>query len=308
MNDVVKFLEGRHAGLYKVYNLCSERTYKGKRFLGRISTTEKERYGHEDLAPASATDSFSINQTQERAESETTKTAATTTTRVAAIHCKAGKGRTGTMIAAYLIYAGICPNAEESLKYYAGIRTKDGKGVTIPSQQRYVHYFDTLLKSHKIYTPRPVKLEKIRFVMSTSSSKSGQGRRRLSTFCPIVKVKPRNGACIKGPFNYVKDTSSTTLELKSPTTISGDVKLEVFLTKHQHKSDSFSHPPSSTPKRRVKLFHCWFNTFFLETKENGGEGFLLRVGMGELDMAAGGRKLKRKLGEGFAVELEFRKM
>jgi phosphatidylinositol-3,4,5-trisphosphate 3-phosphatase and dual-specificity protein phosphatase PTEN len=38
---------------------------------------------------------------------------------VAVAHCKAGKGRTGTIISCYLIYSGIFDNPEEALTYYS---------------------------------------------------------------------------------------------------------------------------------------------------------------------------------------------
>jgi phosphatidylinositol-3,4,5-trisphosphate 3-phosphatase/dual-specificity protein phosphatase PTEN len=57
--------------------------------------------------------------------------------RIVAIHCKAGKGRTGFLIACYLRYCGFSPSAEHALRYFAVKRTYDGKGVTIPSQITY---------------------------------------------------------------------------------------------------------------------------------------------------------------------------
>lgn len=64
---------------------------------------------------------------------------------VVGIHCKAGKGRTGLMVACYLLYSGLVATAVEALKLFGLKRTLNGKGVTIPSQQRYAWYFEQMM-------------------------------------------------------------------------------------------------------------------------------------------------------------------
>ncbi len=71
---------------------------------------------------------------------------------IAAIHCKAGKGRTGLMICGYLLFSEMVPNAEEAMELYAVRRTYNMKGLTIPSQRRFLKYFETFLEQ-KIQRP-----------------------------------------------------------------------------------------------------------------------------------------------------------
>jgi phosphatidylinositol-3,4,5-trisphosphate 3-phosphatase/dual-specificity protein phosphatase PTEN len=93
---------------------------------------------------------------------------------VVAVHCKAGKGRTGVMVTAYLNdilyilayfttyilykYNSKGITADDVLEYYSERRTQDGKGITIPSQIRFVRYFEALLHNPEI------KLERKKFV------------------------------------------------------------------------------------------------------------------------------------------------
>jgi hypothetical protein len=79
---------------------------------------------------------------------------------VAAVHCKAGKGRTGVMICCYLVFSGLCKNTDDAINYYGVMRTTNMKGVTIPSQKRYIKYFETFLKAN-FYAPYIYLIPKI---------------------------------------------------------------------------------------------------------------------------------------------------
>lgn len=56
------------------------------------------------------------------------------------------QGRTGLIISAYMVYAGIQKDAPTALRFFGEKRTHNGKGVTIPSQMRFVHYFEQSLR------------------------------------------------------------------------------------------------------------------------------------------------------------------
>jgi phosphatidylinositol-3,4,5-trisphosphate 3-phosphatase/dual-specificity protein phosphatase PTEN len=44
----------------------------------------------------------------------------------------------------------------QTLKFYAQQRTSNEKGVTIPSQRRYVEYFGHLFNNPVLYTPKQI--------------------------------------------------------------------------------------------------------------------------------------------------------
>lgn len=132
--EVQRFFEKRHAGRYRIYNLCSERAYDPADFLGRVA-----RYPFDDHNPCPL---HVIAAFCEDVDSWLTAHP----DNVAAIHCKAGKGRTGLVISTYLMHCGFKASSEQALKFFGMQRTANAKGVTIPSQMRYVHYYEQILR------------------------------------------------------------------------------------------------------------------------------------------------------------------
>ena len=128
MEDVKRFFYTRHKNHYKVYNLCEEKTYPKDSFY------KQGYYPFVDHEAPPLTLLIPFCQDAKKFLEEDEKN-------IVAIHCKAGKGRTGTFVCCLLLYMNIVETADESLAYYGLMRAGDGRGVTIPSQIRYVFYF-----------------------------------------------------------------------------------------------------------------------------------------------------------------------
>jgi hypothetical protein len=71
---------------------------------------------------------------------------------VAVVHCIGGKGRTGTVIACYLAYAGIFEDTQSALQHFASMRSAKEKGVTQPSQKRFIRFVTYYLLTVNRYT------------------------------------------------------------------------------------------------------------------------------------------------------------
>uniref|UniRef100_A0AC34Q2S3 Phosphatidylinositol-3,4,5-trisphosphate 3-phosphatase n=1 Tax=Panagrolaimus sp. JU765 TaxID=591449 RepID=A0AC34Q2S3_9BILA len=146
MKHIVRFLEKFHPGKYKVFNLRGQYAYDEKNFHYRVVSYEMKDHHPprlELMAPfcREAHDHLSADPSH-----------------VIAVHCKAGKGRTGVMICAYLYYIKFFENPRQIMDYYSIVRTHNNKGVTIPSQRRYVYYFAHLRDKQLNYMPLKVEL------------------------------------------------------------------------------------------------------------------------------------------------------
>ncbi|XP_010528377.1 PREDICTED: phosphatidylinositol 3,4,5-trisphosphate 3-phosphatase and protein-tyrosine-phosphatase PTEN1 [Tarenaya hassleriana] len=130
--QVKSVLDMRHPDHYKIYNLCIEEAYDPANFYGRV-----ERFPFDDNHVPSLHMIKLFCESVYAWLSQDSRN-------IAVIHCMAGKGRTGLMVSAYLVYSGM--TAEEALEMYAQRRTTNNNGVSIPSQRRYVKYWSDSLR------------------------------------------------------------------------------------------------------------------------------------------------------------------
>jgi phosphatidylinositol-3,4,5-trisphosphate 3-phosphatase/dual-specificity protein phosphatase PTEN len=155
-SDVREFLDEHHSDNYIVYNLCSERTYSGDVF----GTCPVEKFPFDDHNPPN----FDLIRQFCVHAADWLNAAAE---HIIAVHCKAGKGRTGVMICALLVHMGTYANATDAMAFYGDKRTHNHKGVTIPSQRRYVLYYKDYLDTHPDFTqrfvPRPYQVTHVKF-------------------------------------------------------------------------------------------------------------------------------------------------
>jgi phosphatidylinositol-3,4,5-trisphosphate 3-phosphatase/dual-specificity protein phosphatase PTEN len=151
MEEVLEFFRRYHGRNYRVYNLCSERAYPPSRFEGRFERFPFDDHNAPPLALMPAFVESALHFLSEGPHN------------VVAIHCKAGKGRTGVMVCCLLLAQGTCATAPEALAYFATHRTKDGKGVAIPSQKRFIAYYAEMLQRYNgLAPPAPrIRIESI---------------------------------------------------------------------------------------------------------------------------------------------------
>ena len=127
LTDTIRFFNYYHKDCYMIYNLCQEREYDCKKFDGRVVRFPFADHNACPLPMVLQFTDHAKNFLEKNPEN------------VVAIHCKAGKGRTGMFISCLLASTGL--TSADAMKIYAHRRTANNQGVTIPSQRIYVELF-----------------------------------------------------------------------------------------------------------------------------------------------------------------------
>ncbi|XP_066872994.1 phosphatidylinositol 3,4,5-trisphosphate 3-phosphatase TPTE2-like [Kogia breviceps] len=182
IKEVVRFLDTKHQNHYRVYNLCSEKAYDAKYFHDRV-----RRYMIDDHNVPSLSEMVAFSK-------EVKEWMAQDEENVTVIHCKGGKGRTGTMICAYLLASEIFATAEDSLYYFGERRTDKStsskfQGIETPSQNRFVGYFAMVKNTYNLTLP-PVKKLTMKKIIIYSIRGVGKGNGKDLKVQIIMQRKP----------------------------------------------------------------------------------------------------------------------
>ncbi|KAL0484392.1 phosphatidylinositol-3,4,5-trisphosphate 3-phosphatase [Acrasis kona] len=132
VDSVSNMLKLAHGDKYRIYNL-SERPYNYEKFKGQVV-----EFGFPDHHNPPLEYLFEICKNMDEWMNQDKDN-------VAIVHCLAGRGRTGTVIACYMTYNGLFDNGSEALDFFALKRSSSDRGVQQPSQRRYVQYFSEIL-------------------------------------------------------------------------------------------------------------------------------------------------------------------
>jgi len=239
ITQVYKFFEKYHKDHYKLYNLCAERKYDIAKFHGRVS-----QYPFEDhnAPPLDMISKCCIDITEWLAKDSEN---------IVGINCKAGKGRTGLIICCYLLHSKQFEDTDTALKFYGEKRTKDGKGVTIASQQRYIRYYEQILKIGRLPEIMAFYLNSIKLsppIITTGDVVAviiikGQEVGETKTGDNKVVTIADKGEKSAKPLDVLE------LTCKGGIPIMGDVKIQLASKKK-----------GTAP---VKLCHFWINTSFI---------------------------------------------
>ena len=264
--DLKLYLDRFH-GEYKIYNLCIEK----KRIYPKEIWTDKKvgLFPFNDHAPCpiKLILDFCIDICLYLTINPKS---------VACIHCKAGKGRTGVMIVCYLLFSGLCQTADEALTHYASQRTLNGKGVTIPSQIRYIKYFETFLSANyeRPFVRRIPKIIKVDLDRGYTNIITNYNT-DMAYFTTINSFKLKK--CLIGPFSEELDIQYdfSAITIKKLNFEKSKLTRKIINQGYYYEIEMCSDDiinydlKLSIKSKKVKFyswFNLWFNTFEIISK------------------------------------------
>lgn len=150
LKDLVKFLDSKHGEQWAIWEFRAEGTgYPDSEVYGRVWHYPWPDHHPPPFALIPLIMGSMRNWLKDKYASG----------RVVVVHCKAGKGRSGTISCSYLISEEGW-TAEDAMQRFTEKRMRQGFGVgiSIPSQQRWIRYVDRWTHHGKKYVERPVEV------------------------------------------------------------------------------------------------------------------------------------------------------
>eukprot|EP00301_Raphidiophrys_heterophryoidea_P024293 c7830_g1_i1.p1 GENE.c7830_g1_i1~~c7830_g1_i1.p1 ORF type:complete len:722 (+),score=186.48 c7830_g1_i1:807-2972(+) len=147
---VRNFFESRHPHAYMIYNLNLDPRYQydPSLFEGRVRS-----FGFEEHSPPRLGVLMQLLHDMGSYLRQSP-------TNVVAVHCKAGKGRSGCVGAAWLIHCGLFDDHVDAVNHVNRLRMINGPAIQLPSQIRYVGYVEQIEK-HGYPDERVLTLTKV---------------------------------------------------------------------------------------------------------------------------------------------------
>jgi phosphatidylinositol-3,4,5-trisphosphate 3-phosphatase and dual-specificity protein phosphatase PTEN len=313
MDEVQRFFKSYHQHHFKIYNLCSERQYDPESFNGAVA-----HWPFDDHNPCPLTMIKPFCQSIEqylKADDRNT----------VAVHCKAGKGRTGLMVCAYLLHTGAAKTADEATRLFARRRTHNEKGVTIPSQIRYINYYERIVRnlappidteiewllSQVAFDPIPIGGCTPSFTVAVNGETVFKSTNHMKT-----TTYSNNSSVLKNSNSfrhYSKGKRKTYNTGRSRSESSDDSRvlwkhLEVFNIRFGKEDDiRFRFKDAAGLGTKTKLFHCWLNSRFIVDFEGDGVMQKIVLSKNELDDAIKDKK-SNIFPDDFKLTLQFRKV
>ena len=166
IREVARFFASRHYGRFMVFNLCeSFEEFNNGNYDVRLLYDQVCKIPFRDHNACSLQTLVSFCK-------QATSFLNMHPQNVVAVHCRGGKGRTGTFCSSLLVWTGFSSTAAHAMEYFASRRTDTLRnsifssdivqGVASPSQIRYVHYIECIRRFGMDYvTPRLMLVQSV---------------------------------------------------------------------------------------------------------------------------------------------------
>jgi len=309
LSEVARFFETFHPHGYTVVNCCPELPYPE----GPFARGEVVRFDIQDHTPPKICQVVEfLNLASSKMQRDPRH--------VLAVHCKGGKGRTGSLCGALLLYTKEASDDKDACEVFARARTDQFSShhrqtVDTASQRRYLEHVHTLLSRHGCYYPARVAeppcvaLRPLRLSLQRWFAKPVAGSLVVAVHAESAGASAV--ACWSCEFQH-DEQGSAAVELAGASggaELRGDVRISVFaqapLARARSRSPDGRAFPGDGPGRKAEarapgqrrrivagkepgcLFYFMFHTTFVP-----GEG---RLEVPLIDMDKAGKGKHRRL-------------